>query len=982
MLPMLGTAMLALAPVHAGAAQWPAVPTGRVAEILLVVDGRTSADPTLERLAEVRIGEPLQPAAVREGIVNLMALGRFDDVQVRAEASPGGLRVTFEATSTRKVIALVFRGDLGLSASELRAAVTERYTAAPPLSRAGEIARLLETLCQDHGFLRARVTERVELAPEPDRATLVFDVKAGPQVRAATLSVIGEAGSSAAYVLERCGLQQGRPFDPVAVRARAAAFGESLHALRYFEATITPSFEYADSGDTADVTVAVNRGPLVTLVFTGDPLPPSREDELVPIRREGSVDEDLLEDAQRNIENFLRSQGYSDAVAEYTRKSSDRGLQIVYNVRRGPQFRIGAVELTGNQEVPAQELRASLRSQPGALYVRSVVDADVVVLSEHYRRLGYGSVKVTPVLQREVKSDAPNQGTVRIRMEIVEGPRTLIDSVRFEGNARLQTPELENVIESAKGRPFDPATLGRDRQAVLVEYLNHGYQTASVETPTAFSEDRHTVTVTFLIREGPQVLVDDILIVGANRTKTETIERELRIRRGEPLSQMQLMETQERLLALGLFRRVSVTELPRGSETTRDVLVSVVEAPARTFSYGGGVEGSRRLLREGPGGGQTVERFQFAPRGFFDVTQRNLWGRNRTVGFFARVSIRPKDPAPESDAPDANWTGGGLAISDYRVQASYREPKIIGDRTDLAATALSEQGYRSSFDFSRQLGRIELAYRMLPRVTLGGSVTVENTRLFNERFNAEEQLLIDRVFPQVRLSFLGSTLARDTRDDALDPDSGSLMSIDAQLAARFLGSEVGFIKGFAQGFWFRQLPATQRIVFAGGVRIGLARGFRTVTPLLGADGNPVIGPDGQPVTIISTSIPASERFYAGGDTTVRAFTQDRLGVAATIDSNGFPRGGQGMVVANAELRFTILQWLGVVTFIDVGNVFARTSDIRVGDLKPAIGAGIRLRLPIIPLVRFDAGYNPYPRTFGNGSREKSYGIYFGIGQAF
>ena len=981
-LPLASAVVFALTTSRAAAAQQPAVPAGRVAEVRLVVDGQPSADPVLVGLVGIRTGEPLVPAAVRQGIVHLMSLGRFDDVQVLADASPEGLVVTVEATSTRKVTALVFRGDLGLPASDLRAAVTERYTAAPLLSRAGEIARLLETLCRDHGFLGAKVAERVEPAPEPDRATLVFDVNAGPQVRAAALSVVGEAGAPAAQVLGQLGLRQGRPFDPTTVRAKSAAFAQSLHALRYFEATVTPSFKYADGGDTADVSVAVNRGPLVTLVFTGDPLPASRQDELVPIRREGAVDEDLLEDAQRNIENFLRSQGYSDAKAEYSRQASDNSLRIVFDVRRGPQFRVSAVDVTGNQDIATPDLRESLRLQPGALYVRSLVDADVVALSERYRRLGYGSVQVKAVPQSEVKPGAPNQGSVRIRIEITEGPLTLIDSVRFEGNTHLQTAELERLAQSESGRPFYPATLERDRQAVLVEYLNRGYQTATVETPAAFSGDRRTVALTFRIREGPQVLVDHVLIVGADRTKTETIERELRIKPGQPLAQILLMETQERLLALGLFRRVSVTELQRGSETTRDVLVSVVEAPATTFSYGGGLEGSRRLVREGPGGVETVEQFEFAPRGFFTVSRRNLWGRNRTIGFFARVSVRQEDPAPESDAPDAMWTGGGLGISDYRVQASYREPKVIGDRTDLDATALSEQGYRSSFDFSRQLGRIELVHRVARGVTLGGSFAVENTRLFNERLNPEEQLLIDRAFPQVRLSLLGSTLARDTRNDALDPSSGSLMSIDGQLAARFLGSEVGFIKGFAQGLWFRQLPAARRIVFAGGIRIGLARGFGTETPVLDADGNPVLGPDGRPLTFISTNLPASERFYAGGDTTVRAFTRDRLGTPETIDSNGFPRGGLGMIIANGELRFTIMQWLGVVTFIDVGNVFASVSRISIGDLMPAFGAGIRLRLPVIPLVRLDAGYNPNPRTFGNGSREKSYAVYFGIGQAF
>ena len=51
------------------------------------------------------------------------------------------------------------------------------------------------------------------------------------------------------------------------------------------------------------------------VVFAGDPLPENRRDTLVPIRQERSVDLDLLEDASRNIESFLRQQGYRDAAS-------------------------------------------------------------------------------------------------------------------------------------------------------------------------------------------------------------------------------------------------------------------------------------------------------------------------------------------------------------------------------------------------------------------------------------------------------------------------------------------------------------------------------------------------------------------------------------------------------------------------------------------------------------------------------------------
>jgi outer membrane translocation and assembly module TamA len=57
------------------------------------------------------------------------------------------------------------------------------------------------------------------------------------------------------------------------------------------------------------------------------------------------------------------------------------------------------------------------------------------------------------------------------------------------------------------------------------------------------------------------------------------------------------------------------------------------------------------------------------------------------------------------------------------------------------------------------------------------------------------------------------------------------------------------------------------------------------------------------------NLPAALRFYTGGATTVRGFAQDRLGAPGTIDANGFPTGGNGLVILNGELRFHV--WGGV-----------------------------------------------------------------------
>jgi outer membrane translocation and assembly module TamA len=114
------------------------------------------------------------------------------------------------------------------------------------------------------------------------------------------------------------------------------------------------------------------------------------------------------------------------------------------------------------------------------------------------------------------------------------------------------------------------------------------------------------------------------------------------------------------------------------------------------------------------------------------------------------------------------------------------------------------------------------------------------------------------------------------------------------------------------------------------------------------------------------TVPASERFYAGGDTTVRGFALDRLGTRDTIDQDGFPTGGQGLLIFNAELRFPVWGDLGGVGFLDVGNVYRKITAINFGELRGSVGLGVRYRSPIGP-IRFDVGFKLSRFDFRTGA---------------
>src|SRR5439155_10186825 len=119
----------------------------------------------------------------------------------------------------------------------------------------------------------------------------------------------------------------------------------------------------------------------------------------------------------------------------------------------------------------------------------------------------------------------------------------------------------------------------------------------------------------------------------------------------------------------------------------------------------------------------------------------------------------------------------------------------------------------------------EIALRVSPLYGIAGRYSYQQTRLFDERFSEDEEPLIDRLFPQVRLSMFTFSVYRDTRDDVLEPTRGTFLSADNDLAERAMGSEVGLAKTFLEALSFHRLATRHLIVLALAARLGMAHGF-------------------------------------------------------------------------------------------------------------------------------------------------------------
>ena len=943
---------------------------------------------TLE-LVETRVGAPLSMRQVRESVTHLFSLGRFASVEVDGSLLADGVRLRYALKPLQLIERIEVTGRPGVSAGSIRRAISDAHGSSFPLDQAPAAAETARRLYRQRGFLLADVQTRVA-GRGPDRV-LHVEVQAGARARIERVIVRGASATMFPLILARLGLEPGAPYDGVDVDRRLRVYEQQLRSNRYYEASVSHEIEAVAGGTRVHLVLNVRQGRRITVVLAGDEVPGADLASLAPIEREGSVDEDLLEDAERRISALLHDRGYRDAVVTHAREVEGEELSIVFTVDRGRLYEVDDVLLTGARAVPRSALEPLVSLGPDDPLVMRELDASLGRIAEHYRQLGYATVRVEPRVEERPSAGAAGAVRVTCAIDIAEGAQTAVRSVTVEGNAFRTDAGLGELITTAVGGPYSARQAVSDRDRILALYLNAGFERAVVTVEPRFDDGLEAVDLIFRIAEGAQILIEHVLIVGNEQIDSAGIRREITLAEGQPLGLAAVAETRRRLNALGLFRRIDIREFSHGGGNRRDVVIVVEEAPATRLGYGGGLELSQRLRRRtDPRGGasQAVEQIEFAPRGFVQIGRRNLWGKNRSIDLFTRVSVRR-----EHDPLDPAEGNRGLGFNEYRVVGTYAQPRAFARGWDLFVTGFVEEAIRPGFDLFSRGVNAEARRQVTPTLSASAAYTWGKNDTSNIQLNPEDVPLVDRLFEKVRLSAFMGSIVRDTRDDVVDPAAGEMFSVDGKVAARGIGSEVGFAKMFLQAFAYRRLPGVRRVVVAAGARVGLAVGFRRLSAPA-ASRSPGRALDDLASSVAGAEaqrplLPISERFFAGGDTTVRGFAFDRLGIpigqpGATIDAAGFPQGGNAVVVLNGELRVPVTRDLGIVGFLDAGNVYDRVSSLNLGRIRSGAGFGVRYRSPVGP-IRVDLGFKLDRQDLGSGpdrERESLTALHISIGQAF
>jgi outer membrane protein insertion porin family len=921
------------------------------------------------QLIPLQPGQPLDRDRLRESIQKLYATGRFADLRAEAEKTADGRVSVSFVTSANFFIGVVTVEGTPTHPSASQAANASKLQLGELLTP-DKIERALANLKQlleENGYYRSSVTVAKKELPEIQQVAITFRVVPGAQARVGEVILTGHPLRTQARFEDVAHLHPG---DAVSVQL----ISNSLNRLRkryqkqdrWLAQVAIAKRSYRSDANVIDYTFNIEPGPTVNITAEGFKISRGVFKRNVPVYEEDALDDDLLNEGRRNLLNYLQGRGYFDAKVSLKRQANpDKNqLNVVYAIDPGERHKLVKIlisgNMAGNKGFATELIRSRMQVQPAerffshGRYSQGLLNDDIRGLEDLYRSNGFLDVKITSSIQDDYKGRS-NELAVTIKVDI--GEQTLVGVLEMIGNnAHLDEPLPE--LNTAVGQAFAQTKIAEDREIILNYYYNRGFPNATFDASAEpLPGVDHRMDVKFTIHEGEQEFVDKMLVSGLHYTKMFVVQRQIQVKPGDPLSQTDMLNTQQGLYDLGIFSQVdTAVQNPDGAEKTKNVLVQVQEARRYTFTYGGGFEFQTGQPSSNSAPGITG----VSPLVSLGVSRLNFRGRDHTITFDGRYGTLQKRGLLRYDAPrwlnNPNWI---LSLTGF-----------YDDTLDV--TTFHSQRLEGSVQAEEKINKIStIDYRFQYRLVKATEVEISTN-------------LIPLLSLPVRVGEPGLGYIRNTRDSDLETTKGTYNTIDEGVASGYFGSQANFNRVLVQNSTYhafgKHRPNGRKFVFARSIRIGLESPFNktiNVEPGQSAPGS-------------DTLIPLAERFFSGGGNSNRGFGLNQAG--PRDPQTGFPLGGSAMFLNSFELRFPpptlpyVQDNLSFAIFHDSGNVFADGKDevnsllhwrqknpavclqpatavqCNYNYVSQAIGVGIRYKTPVGP-VRFDFGYNLNPPAF-------------------
>ncbi len=910
--------------------------------------------------ASQAVGPVYSAPRIRDAIADLYATRSIDTIVVSASLDEKGeVILRFEIKRKTQVERVEVKVTQGLVGDEVREQdllfqlnILTPGTPVTDQTLDDGATEILEYL-RERGFYRSEVRyDKRQLANE-NQIGVTYNVSTGDQTTVQDLSVNID-GLAKPFPIGSLRLEKGGFFS----RERLLSDVNRVREHLADEGFLAPQLEeprvvYYSELNSVNVSFMGKVGPSVEVVIEPEKERPGsgRQRELLPIKREGTLDYSAIVEGERRLANYYQEQGYFFATATAfcsvepqlldaennllpndtlflcgslgSQELQGRKVTVKYRVELDRQLKLTDIRIRGTNKIKIEDVRTILASQEANLlgiipilgYGRgytseTLLEEDKNTIESLMRELGYRAATVR--VNQGVSLDGEN---LIITFVVEEGPPTVVEGVAITGNSAIPNAQLLAEVPEIAGRNYSRARTRNAARKLQKYYADRGYFDARVSSklidpddPAEAEKDR--VSIEFQVEgEGKQVEINRVLIGGNENTKESAVQKAITLKPGQLLKAEDIYLSEQNLYASDVFSRVEIKPEPAGDKSadTRlsDVLVNVDEQPSRLISYGGGYSTDLGLS------------------GFFDLRYLNLFGRLWQGG--ARVKVSQRQQLVQLDYINPRFLRDGakrwapLTFSagyqrDTTVTRFFRSALDEGafgivQRIDDEGNPIDQFGDRvgsptiNRLSFSAETNR---TISRNDRSILFLRYRFEDVRLYN----TESLLVKDLLRPDLRTRISGPTVTfvRDTRRNCVikyslleiiakgDPEEPCRYNASDPTHGNYLTADYSVsvpTLGASTGFHKFQATFNYYYTFPRLKNTTLAARAILGVGTVFSDDRISAGPGFESLDGL---LPISERFFAGGSNNLRGFDYEEAGPRVVVVPQGTFRNNQGEIV--------------------------------------------------------------------------------------
>ncbi|HIO22790.1 MAG TPA: outer membrane protein assembly factor BamA, partial [Nitrospinaceae bacterium] len=633
--------------------------------------------------------------------------------------------------------------------------------------------------------------------------------------------------------------------------------------------------------------------------------------EILGFKRGEAFQDHITKEAKEKIKLLYHEKGFFLAEVDVVSKKSVRNLMNIHiRIREGEKIGIKNIRFSGNKKFSADDLRDQMETKAetwfswideSGIYKKDILKLDMFRLEAYYQDHGYLRARVQ---EPNINIDQKNK-EINISISIEEGSRYRVGKITSKPDDTVSADDILKVLQMKSG---DVYSLSKVRAGILNIsdlYSERGYAYADVNPITKINENSRTVDVSIEVDRGRKVYVGEINVIGNTRTLDNVIRREFRLREGELFDSVKLKRSKQRINNLQFFEDVKI-DTRRGKEPDLiDITTTVTERATGSVNIGAGYSSTENLMFNA------------------GISQNNFMGTGRRVVFSTNLSSRRTDFNLSLTDPrifDTELLGGVDAFNRKTNYYSYKA-KSTG----------------AGFRIGKSLSEHDWAGLNYNFANIKVSDVVSTTSYLKE-----ETRVTSRISP---------TFVRDTRDDFLNPSTGSRHVVRFSLAG-LGGAKFHKMSYETAHYW----PIVGKLVGMLHGQISWADGYG------------------------DESLPIFERYYMGGPKSLRGYTLKNVGPK---DVSGNPLGGNQSLLLNAELQYPFTKGFRGFVFYDRGNLYGGGSNISttsttwdLGNMRDSIGGGIRFLSPFGPI-----GF-AYGIKLDQATGEESGEFHFSAGNSF